>query len=90
MGTMLHSDLIQKYYDALTPSQRRVLRERVHTLQPTSRAEEDKLIEELSLEYNIRTYLFSAGLIELTEKLLSDIALRRDIVLALNRIGELP
>ena len=90
MGNMLHTDLIQKYYDDLTAAQRRVLRERVHKLQPTNRAEEDKLIEELSLEYNIRTYLLSAGMFELTDKLLSDISLRRDIVLALNRIGDLP
>ena len=90
MSNMLYDDLIRDYYDEITAAQKRVLRERVHTLQPMSRAEEDKLIEELSLEYNIRTYLLSAGLIEPTEKLLNLISLRRDIVLALNRIGELP
>lgn len=79
MSTMIHTDLIQNYYDALTPTQRRFLSKRVLKLQPTNRSEEDKLIADLNWEYNIYTNLLREGLVPLTESLLDTISLRKKI-----------
>ena len=77
MSNMLYDDLIRDYYDEITAAQKRVLRERVSTLQPKTRSEEEELIMELSLECNTQDYLPAAGLVEPTERLLSKISQRR-------------